>query len=171
MTYREQLLHPNWQRKRLEMLESAGWECANCGTGEVTLHVHHRQYFKGRMAWEYGAEELDVLCERCHQAEHANLDLVRHILACINAREAAAFLAGAHMHNDTIEPAVIAAGKQADALAFAAGFVGYLVHNLDIDDMLEVARFAAAKMAQHAEARMLFTHSRGNTFGERPTDA
>lgn len=57
MAYRDQLLHPNWQRKRLEMLEAAGWECTSCGGAEKTLHVHHKRYVKGRMAWEYEADE------------------------------------------------------------------------------------------------------------------
>lgn len=50
MTYRQQLLHPNWQRKRLEMLSSAEYRCCNCGDGQTTLHVHHKHYVKGRMA-------------------------------------------------------------------------------------------------------------------------
>lgn len=70
MTYGEQLKHPNWQRKRLEALERAGWVCERCCGGEVTLHVHHKHYVKGRMAWEYSQAELAVLCEDCHEEEH-----------------------------------------------------------------------------------------------------
>jgi len=70
MTYAEQLAHPKWQRKRLDTLNAAGWKCANCAAGDVTLHVHHRRYIKGRMAWEYEEDELSVLCKDCHQSEH-----------------------------------------------------------------------------------------------------
>lgn len=70
LSYADQLKHPNWQRKRLEMLEAAKWECTKCGDKETTLHVHHRKYVKGRMAWEYEARELAVLCENCHEDEH-----------------------------------------------------------------------------------------------------
>jgi hypothetical protein len=70
MAYAEQLKHPKWQRKRLEMLSAADFTCKACGTTEKTLHVHHKQYVKGRMAWEYSAEELAVLCEDCHEDQH-----------------------------------------------------------------------------------------------------
>ena len=81
LSYREQLMHPNWQRKRLEMLECAGWECQNCGDAGTTLHVHHKRYVKGRMAWEYGDDELRVLCEPCHTSEHANRELFERLMA------------------------------------------------------------------------------------------
>jgi hypothetical protein len=74
LTYAEQLKHPNWQRKRLEMLEAAGWTCSKCGDKEKTLHVHHKQYVKGRKVWEYERHDLAVLCEDCHEAEHAMQD-------------------------------------------------------------------------------------------------
>jgi 5-methylcytosine-specific restriction endonuclease McrA len=68
--YAQQLLHPNWQRKRLEVLQDAEFHCERCGDGESTLHVHHKHYVKGRKAWEYTRHELSALCETCHQAEH-----------------------------------------------------------------------------------------------------
>lgn len=69
-TYGELLKNPNWQRKRLEMLEAAGWSCKVCAATEKTLHVHHKQYIKGRKPWEYENSELEVLCEDCHSLEH-----------------------------------------------------------------------------------------------------
>lgn len=70
LTYSEQLKHPKWQRRRLERLNAAQFMCESCGEAEKTLHVHHRRYIKGRMAWEYDDEELPVLCEDCHALEH-----------------------------------------------------------------------------------------------------
>lgn len=70
LTYAEQLKHPNWQRKRLEALNAAEFECTNCGNKEKTLHVHHKKYVRGRSAWEYDLHELQVLCEDCHEATH-----------------------------------------------------------------------------------------------------
>lgn len=100
-TYAEQLKHPNWQRKRLEVLESANWSCERCKDTEKTLHVHHRKYVKGRKAWEYGRAELQALCEDCHECEHSMRDGLEILLECewmdkqINGREiAAGFLAG-----------------------------------------------------------------------------
>ena len=81
MTYREQLADPRWQRRRLEVMERAGFKCESCGEvpeGE-SLHVHHRRYMKGCLAWEYSDEELCCLCNGCHlqmdgiQKEHALL--------------------------------------------------------------------------------------------------
>lgn len=65
-TYRQKLLDPRWQKRRLECLESADWSCESCGTEERTLHVHHPQYFAGREPWDYRMEELQVLCDECH---------------------------------------------------------------------------------------------------------
>lgn len=78
-TYSELLQDPRWQKKRLEGLEEAGWRCENCGASDITLHVHHIRYIKGRQPWEYSSEELQVLCKHCHQEHHETdkaLDIV-----------------------------------------------------------------------------------------------
>ncbi len=81
MTYAEQLKHPNWQRRRLQMLEAAGFACSECGADSKTLHVHHRRYIKGRKAWEYEDRDLGVLCEVCHEATHKAREAVDAELA------------------------------------------------------------------------------------------
>jgi hypothetical protein len=81
LSWAAQYKHPNWQRKRLEALEAAGWECQNCGDKETTLNVHHKRYVKGRKVWEYEIDELAVLCEPCHETEHKERDLLNFILA------------------------------------------------------------------------------------------
>ncbi len=75
-SYAIKLRDPRWQKKRLEVLNRAGWECEMCGDKESTLHVHHKQYFKGREPWEYDDEQLSVLCECCHAAQHEGVDLL-----------------------------------------------------------------------------------------------
>lgn len=84
MTYREQLLHPNWQRKRLEIMQRDDFHCRMCGDDETTLHVHHKQYVKGRMAWEYPNEELVTLCEECHEVMHEQTGAFRSLLAMLH---------------------------------------------------------------------------------------
>lgn len=79
-SYFEKLKDPRWQKKRLEVLESNEWRCERCMDAESTLHVHHRQYFKGREPWEYEAGQLAVLCESCHEATHEEVDAL--LLAC-----------------------------------------------------------------------------------------
>lgn len=67
MNYKEQLESPEWQKKRLEILNRDGWTCQECGDKETQLHVHHRYYVNdGRMAWEYPFFALLTLCKNCH---------------------------------------------------------------------------------------------------------
>jgi len=63
--YAEKLKDPRWQKKRLEVLERAGWECEWCGNGKLTLHVHHLRY--AAEPWEAKDEDLECLCAYCHK--------------------------------------------------------------------------------------------------------
>ncbi len=109
LTYAEQLKHPNWQKRRLEMLEASSWSCSDCGDTTTTLHVHHRRYIKGRMVWEYEDKDLAVLCEVCHEREHASRKLLDVLLAA----------------------------SSSSAVDVCVGLLaGYLVSELEIDDEL-----------------------------------
>jgi ribosomal protein S27AE len=57
---------PRWQRRRLEVMERDKWACVNCGAMDLALHVHHKHYV-GEL-WEVPADELQTLCEPCHDA-------------------------------------------------------------------------------------------------------
>lgn len=70
MTYKEQLLDPRWQRVRLEVMTRDKWKCRKCKSSIKTLNVHHKEYLKGRMAWEYDYGNLETLCHLCHKGEH-----------------------------------------------------------------------------------------------------
>jgi hypothetical protein len=94
LTYTQQLAHPLWQRRRLEMLSAADWKCTHCRESDQQLHVHHRQYFKGRMAWEYSNEELQVLCSTCHEHLHVVDEQIKSILCRVPPAEVLALLAG-----------------------------------------------------------------------------
>lgn len=65
-TYWEKLKDPRWQKRRLEILQRAEFQCENCGDGSETLHVHHGYYRKDLEPWEYPQESLWCLCESCH---------------------------------------------------------------------------------------------------------
>lgn len=82
-TYSEKLLDPRWQKKRLEVLDSAEFKCEICGNSESTLHVHHKQYFKGRDVWEYEVNQLACLCKLCHEANHEREDLLKDAISRI----------------------------------------------------------------------------------------
>lgn len=83
LSYSEQLKHPSWQKRRLEVLSGSDFTCQGCYDKETTLHVHHKQYFSGRMAWEYSDDELIVLCEDCHKEAHKSIDDLRRIFSLI----------------------------------------------------------------------------------------
>ncbi len=82
INYAQKLLDPRWQKKRLEVLEQADWSCEMCGDSESTLHVHHKQYIKGRDPWEYSRGQLVVLCRLCHGNHH---DKGEDVLALVSS--------------------------------------------------------------------------------------
>lgn len=71
---------PQWQKKRLEILEERDWECEKCGETEDELNVHHGFYKKDRAPWNYPNASLQVLCERCHEERHALLNDIKRNL-------------------------------------------------------------------------------------------
>jgi len=101
--YFTKLKDPRWQKKRLEVLEFSDWSCEVCGDTESTLHVHHKQYIKGREPWEYGLQQLAVLCEHCHDIEHSQIDRLIDVISrlpvknnrCLDREKAACMIAGA----------------------------------------------------------------------------
>jgi len=100
MTYFEQLRSPHWQRRRLEIMSRDEFTCQGCYDQESTLNVHHKHYIKGRMAWEYGDDELVTLCEACHEDMHEQSERLKQIFAMLPmdgpgcASEAMALVAG-----------------------------------------------------------------------------
>jgi hypothetical protein len=70
MNYKQKLLDPRWQRKRLEILQRDDFRCRFCRNSENTLHVHHLSY-QGN-PWETPNEHLITLCEDCHEDETHN---------------------------------------------------------------------------------------------------
>lgn len=67
LSYYDQLKHPSWQRRRLEILESCDFECSNCGSKEKTLEIHHSYYWRGKRLWEYPDHALKCYCSDCHK--------------------------------------------------------------------------------------------------------
>jgi len=71
--YWQLLQDPQWQKKRLEVLNNHQWSCDTCGSGVKDgkqLHVHHRYYTKGRMPWLYPDWSYEVQCDECHEEKH-----------------------------------------------------------------------------------------------------
>jgi hypothetical protein len=76
-SYYDLLKRPEWQRKRLEVMERAGFRCQQCRSNHQTLNVHHRYYSKGCKPWEYPDEVFLCLCEQCHKDWHDLMDKVK----------------------------------------------------------------------------------------------
>lgn len=100
LSYGSQLRHPNWQRRRLEIMQRDEFRCQSCMSSELTLHVHHKRYVKGRMAWEYSDDELVTVCEFCHEDLHQLTEEFRELAARLPVdgpgclRDATALIAG-----------------------------------------------------------------------------
>jgi hypothetical protein len=102
LAYWQKLKDPRWQKLRLEKLSSNDFCCEVCGDDESTLHVHHKEYFKGLEPWEYQLRQLAVLCETCHEYEHESLDLLKWVCSMAymdgpNSRTEIAFMVGGYM--------------------------------------------------------------------------
>jgi 5-methylcytosine-specific restriction endonuclease McrA len=69
--YAAEYKHPNWQKKRLEILTRDNYTCKMCGDTETQLHVHHFTYEKGKKVWEYPDSNFVSLCNLCHSIEHS----------------------------------------------------------------------------------------------------
>lgn len=69
MEYEDQLLKPQWQKKRLEILQRDNFTCQICLDTETTLHIHHIEYDPKRekLAWEYPDHIYKTLCSFCHK--------------------------------------------------------------------------------------------------------
>ena len=78
-TYWEKLKDPRGQKKRLEIMQDREFKCEMCGDDETSLNVHHKEYFKGHEPWEYENNQLAVICENCHKAQHDNLDILKWV--------------------------------------------------------------------------------------------
>ena len=140
LTYLEQLQHPNWQRKRLEVMEAAGFSCESCGAQNSMLNVHHKRYVKGRMAWEYEANELQCLCKNCHADVHKHKDFLDNVISQFHPSAIpllAELLIG--FGEESVDPAMwLSIDNQSVA---RSGAVAWYLGNLSDADMLEVHQF------------------------------
>lgn len=68
MTYKEKLLDPRWQKKRLETFQQDNFQCQYCGDTTKTLNAHHFCY--GENPWDVEDGDLITLCDDCHKISH-----------------------------------------------------------------------------------------------------
>jgi hypothetical protein len=65
--YQQKLRSPQWQKRRLHLLEKAVWRCAACGAEDKELHVHHLYYKRDKEPWDYPDDAFLVVCCKCHE--------------------------------------------------------------------------------------------------------
>lgn len=98
-SYYEKLKDPRWQKKRLRILERAGWRCQECYDDTATLHVHHGFYGKAFEPddsfepWDHPDDTLWALCENCHTDAEWQRQRVYAVLAKIHPRAGMCVLA------------------------------------------------------------------------------
>lgn len=68
--YEQKLLHPNWQKKKGEILKRDNYKCRSCSATDITLHAHHIFYIEGTDPWDYKDDALITYCEVCHNTQH-----------------------------------------------------------------------------------------------------
>lgn len=64
--FMDQYKDPQWQRKRLEILQRDNFTCKMCDGTTRMLHVHHKKYIPDHKPWEYDNSNFLTLCEDCH---------------------------------------------------------------------------------------------------------
>lgn len=84
--YRQKLLDPRWQKRRLEILSRDAWTCQICSDSKSTLHVHHRYYLPDKEPWEYCNEALVTLCADCHREEGEKSRYVEHFVQSLKSK-------------------------------------------------------------------------------------
>jgi len=103
-TYFEKLRDPRWQRKRLEIMERAGFACEKCGDKTSTLNVHHGYYEKGLEPWEYESNTLWCLCESCHEDAQDLMRDVQYELAQIHPSDLTDILFAINLYESRRHP-------------------------------------------------------------------
>ena len=67
--YEDQLNDYRWKAFRQFVFTVRGKECEMCGC-KRTLQVHHLEYKNNMRAWEYGVNDVMVVCDQCHKKIH-----------------------------------------------------------------------------------------------------
>lgn len=63
------LQRKEWKDFRKLVFKERGRKCEKCGK-ESNLQIHHTQYRKGWLPWEYPMSMIKVLCRGCHASVH-----------------------------------------------------------------------------------------------------
>lgn len=158
-SYVDLLKDPRWQRKRLEILQRDDFTCLGCADTTTTLHVHHRRYVRGRKPWEYDNEDLQTLCETCHEATTKTKKLIDAALSELSDihgfdRVVLGFVEALVSSAKTRQPISIPDGEYASGVACLV--LGCALHErFNGPDLLERAEKNGGMVTPHVLAEAL----------------
>lgn len=75
--YKALLQSDEWKAFSRDIRQNYGGCCAVCKRRDIVTHVHHLFYDLDRLPWEYGNEEVVLLCAPCHHEMHQHLQSFR----------------------------------------------------------------------------------------------
>ncbi len=85
-SYLNQLTDERWSSFSSSIRASRKF-CECCRRADVELQVHHLFYDFDRKLWEYGQDEVVVLCSGCHKEIHEQLKSFRkHVFKYLNGQ-------------------------------------------------------------------------------------
>lgn len=91
-TYQRKLSHPEWQRKRLEILNRDNFTCQYCEAKDKELHIHHIYYLPNTLPQNYPDDAYTTLCYECHLFEEDELSaLGKNIMNLLRNKGANSF--------------------------------------------------------------------------------
>lgn len=168
--YAELLRDPRWQKKRLEVLDKAGWACDICYEDEMELQVHHKRYRWNAKPWEYDSNELRCLCKKCHEEETAAWKFLKDEMMLVGtAAEFAPLIAGFISERRTQTGIVGDKSSWLDSDLTRAGRIAAQVERLPLDLLADVVEALESANKELAARVASFGRRRGaNGF---PTNA
>ena len=72
--YDDQLKDPKWYALRDKVKRRDEYKCVICDSPAM-LHVHHKHYLYGKLAWEYPLTNFITVCASCHKMIHDNINI------------------------------------------------------------------------------------------------
>ena len=72
LQYKDKLKDSRWLEFRKRVYKKDGYKCTICNTKDRPLNAHHRFYNKNKEPWDYLVDDLDTLCNWCHESIHGN---------------------------------------------------------------------------------------------------
>lgn len=119
----EKYKDPKWQKRRLEIMDLAGFRCQSCGDEKTTLNIHHKFYRKGANPWDYADDELECLCAPCHESSHSAKDFLNEVLrsSTLPVSDVTALIAGFLDANVAIDPFIADRAAENNAVYYMVG--------------------------------------------------